>query len=73
MMSMVAKTLVGDELERAGHVKRHIFSAELMEKMSENPQRWSWEAHKKEILPEHIGYNISECDFLISVSLIALS
>ncbi|KAK4281527.1 hypothetical protein QN277_013007 [Acacia crassicarpa] len=69
IMSMVAKTLVGDELQRAGHVKRHIFSAELMEKMSDNPQRWSWEAHEKEILPEHIGYNIGECDFIFGPTL----
>ncbi|KAI9081701.1 hypothetical protein K1719_036355 [Acacia pycnantha] len=68
-MSMVAKTLVGDELKTSGHVRRHIFSSELMQKMAKNPQKWSLEAHEKELLPEHIGYNIGDCDFIVGPTL----
>ncbi|KAI9114711.1 hypothetical protein K1719_014409 [Acacia pycnantha] len=68
-MSMVAKTLVRDELKKSGHVRRHIFSSELMQKMANNPSRWSLEAHEKELLPEHIGYNIGDCDFIVGPTL----
>ncbi|KAI9083318.1 hypothetical protein K1719_034684 [Acacia pycnantha] len=68
-MSMVAKTLVGDELKKSGHVRRHIFSSELMQKMANNPHKWSLEAHEKELLPEHIGYNIGDCDFIVGPTL----
>ncbi|KAI9078223.1 hypothetical protein K1719_039837 [Acacia pycnantha] len=68
-MSMVGKTLVEDELKKSGQVRRHIFSSELMQKMSNNPQKWSLEAHEKEILPEHIGYNIGDCDFIVGPTL----
>ncbi|KAI9104390.1 hypothetical protein K1719_022962 [Acacia pycnantha] len=68
-MSMVAKTLVGDELKKSGHVRRHIFSSELMQKMANNLHKWSLEAHEKELLPEHIGYNIGDCNFIVGPTL----
>ena len=68
-MSMVCKTLVEDELQKLDHVTRHMFSTEFMEKMTNNPQKWSWEGHQKEILPEHIGYNIGDCDLIFGPTL----
>ena len=62
-MSMVAKTLVGDQ-KKNGQVKRHIFSADFMTKMSHQPIRWSVQQNEREVLPKHVGYNIGECDFI---------
>ncbi|XP_028780789.1 uncharacterized protein LOC114737057 [Neltuma alba] len=68
-MSMVARTLVGDEKENHSRVSRHIFTPELMQTMAANPLRWSMEKHEHEILPEHIGYNIGDCDFIFGPTL----
>ncbi|XP_028755568.1 uncharacterized protein LOC114714944 [Neltuma alba] len=68
-MSMVARTLVGDEKENHDCVNRHIFSPELMQTMAANPLRWSLEKHEHEILPEYIGYNIGDCDFIFGPTL----
>ncbi|XP_028784898.1 sentrin-specific protease 2-like [Neltuma alba] len=68
-MTMVAKTFVGDQKEKDGRVNRHIFSADFMQKMVANPLRWKWEDHEKEILPEYIGYNIGDCDFIFGPTL----
>lgn len=68
-MTMVARTLVGEQKEKDGRVRRHIFSAEFMQKMSSNPMKWSWEDHQREILPQHIGYNLGDCDFIFGPTL----
>ena len=69
LMTMVAKTLVADQLEDGGTVIRHIFSADFMHKIIQAPRTWSLEANAAEILPEHIGYNISDCHFIFGPSL----
>ncbi|XP_028791315.1 cilia- and flagella-associated protein 251-like [Neltuma alba] len=68
-MSMVARTLVGDEKENYGHVNRHIFSREFIQTMATNPFTWSIENHEYEILPKHLGYTIGDCDFIFSPTL----
>lgn len=63
-MSMVTKTLVGDEKEKNSQVRRHIFSADFMTKMRNKVIGWSLKDNEREILPKHLGYNIGDCDFV---------
>ncbi|KAI9126368.1 hypothetical protein K1719_002789 [Acacia pycnantha] len=69
LMSMVAKTLVPDQLENGGVVQRHIFTASFMEKMINPKLKWTVEANVGEILPENVGYNIGDCDFIFGPTL----
>ncbi|KAI9073899.1 hypothetical protein K1719_044132 [Acacia pycnantha] len=69
LMSMVAKTLVADQLENGGVVQRHIFTADFMEKMINSKRKWTVEANVAEILPEHVGYNIGDCHFIFGPTL----
>ncbi|KAI9119594.1 hypothetical protein K1719_009470 [Acacia pycnantha] len=69
LMSMVAKTLVADQLENGGVVQRHIFTASFMEKMINPKLKWTVEANVGEILPENVGYNIGDCDFIFGPTL----
>ncbi|KAI9077004.1 hypothetical protein K1719_041080 [Acacia pycnantha] len=69
VMTMIAKTLVADQLDNGGTVTRHIFSPHFMEKMIEDPMTWPLEANKAEILPDRIGYNIGDCRFIFGPSL----
>ncbi|KAI9081247.1 hypothetical protein K1719_036747 [Acacia pycnantha] len=69
VMTMIAKTLVADQLDNGGTVTRHIFSPHFMEKMIEDPMNWPLEANKAEILPDRIGYNIGDCRFIFGPSL----
>ncbi|KAI9126555.1 hypothetical protein K1719_002151 [Acacia pycnantha] len=69
LMSMVAKTLVADQLENGGVVQRHIFTADFMEKMINPNRKWTVEANVAEILPEHVGYNIGDCHFIFGPTL----
>ncbi|KAI9110896.1 hypothetical protein K1719_018016 [Acacia pycnantha] len=69
LMTIVAKTLVADELENGGVVKRHIFTASFMEKMINPKLDWTVEANVGEILPENVGYNIGDCDFIFGPTL----
>ncbi|KAI9125601.1 hypothetical protein K1719_003019 [Acacia pycnantha] len=64
IMTMVAKTLVVNQLEDGGTITRHIFNVDFMHKMVQSPRIWSLEANETEILPDHIGYNIGDCDFI---------
>ncbi|KAI9119541.1 hypothetical protein K1719_009417 [Acacia pycnantha] len=41
LMTMVAKTLVADQLENGGVVHRHIFTADLMSKMISAKRKWT--------------------------------
>ncbi|KAI9128868.1 hypothetical protein K1719_000351 [Acacia pycnantha] len=61
LMSMVAKTLVADQLENGGVVHKHIFTADFMDKMISAEGKWTVESNVAEILPEHVGYNIGDC------------
>ncbi|KAI9126137.1 hypothetical protein K1719_002558 [Acacia pycnantha] len=54
VMTMVAKTLVADQLENGGTVTQHIFNAHFMQKMIKDPMTWSVQANKAEILPDRI-------------------
>ncbi|KAI9117061.1 hypothetical protein K1719_012060 [Acacia pycnantha] len=69
LMTMVAKTLVADQLENGGVVQRHIFTASFMEKMINSKLKWTVEANVGEILPEKVGYNIADCDFIFGPTL----
>ncbi|KAI9091581.1 hypothetical protein K1719_028024 [Acacia pycnantha] len=69
LMTMVAKTLVADQLENGGVVQRHIFTASFMEKMINSKLKWTVEANVGEILPENGGYNIADCDFIFGPTL----
>ncbi|KAI9116538.1 hypothetical protein K1719_012705 [Acacia pycnantha] len=69
LMSMVAKTLVADQLENGGVVQRHIFTTSFMEKMINPKLKWTVEANVGEILPENVGYNIGDCDFIFGPTL----
>ncbi|KAI9095695.1 hypothetical protein K1719_026255 [Acacia pycnantha] len=69
VMTMIAKTLVADQLDNGGTVTQHIFSPHFMEKMIEDPMNWPLEANKAEILPDRIGYNIGDCHFIFGPSL----
>ncbi|KAI9081350.1 hypothetical protein K1719_036691 [Acacia pycnantha] len=69
VMTMIAKTLVADQLDNGGTVTRYIFSPHFMEKMIEDPMNWPLEANKAEILPDRIGYNIGDCRFIFGPSL----
>ncbi|KAI9114660.1 hypothetical protein K1719_014358 [Acacia pycnantha] len=69
LMTMVAKTLVADQLENGGVVHRHIFTADFMSKMISAERKWTVQSNVAEILPEHVGYNIGDCHFLFGPTL----
>ncbi|KAI9121620.1 hypothetical protein K1719_008653 [Acacia pycnantha] len=69
LMTMVAKTLVADQLENGGVVHRHIFTADFMDKMISAERKWTVQSNVAEILPEHVGYNIGDCHFLFGPTL----
>ncbi|KAI9110624.1 hypothetical protein K1719_018490 [Acacia pycnantha] len=64
VMTMVAKTLVADQLQNRWTVTRHIFSVHFMHKIINSAWTWSLQANEVEILPERIGYNIRDCRFM---------
>ena len=70
LISMVAKTLVGEQKNSSDRMTRHIFSTEMMQKMVADPLKWSLEDNEKEILPEYIGYNIGDCELIFGPTLL---
>ncbi|KAI9126409.1 hypothetical protein K1719_002830 [Acacia pycnantha] len=69
LITMVAKTLVADQLEHGGVVHRHIFTADFMAKMISAERKWTVESNVAEILPKHVGYNIGDCHFIFGPTL----
>ncbi|XP_028804747.1 uncharacterized protein LOC114759695 [Neltuma alba] len=63
LITMVDRALMAEAGE-GGQVRRHIFDAEFMMKMLGNPSQWRASENKRAILPQHIGYNLADCDLI---------
>ncbi|XP_054816861.1 ubiquitin-like-specific protease 1A [Prosopis cineraria] len=63
VMSMVAKVMVGEQLHE-GKVRRYIFDSEFMATLRDKKLRWSVFEDAKMLMPDQLGYNLGNCDYL---------
>ncbi|XP_054808724.1 uncharacterized protein LOC129310839 [Prosopis cineraria] len=63
VMSMVAKVMVSEQL-REGKVRRYIFDSEFMATLRDKKLRWSVFEDAKMLMPDQLGYNLRNCDYL---------
>ncbi|XP_054796451.1 uncharacterized protein LOC129301864 [Prosopis cineraria] len=63
VMSMVAKVMVGEQL-REGKVWRYIFDSKFMATLRDKKLRWSVFEDAKMLMPDQLGYNLGNCDYL---------
>ncbi|XP_054808629.1 uncharacterized protein LOC129310735 [Prosopis cineraria] len=63
VMSMVAKVMVGEQLHE-GKVWRYIFDSEFMATLRDKKLRWSVFEDAKMLMPDQLGYNLGNCDYL---------
>ncbi|XP_054809756.1 uncharacterized protein LOC129311449 [Prosopis cineraria] len=66
VMTMKIKALMAAQKEREGGVRHHIFTPLFMEIMMKDVQGWKVGEHTMLFMPEHLGYDITECDFIIA-------
>ncbi|KAI9088975.1 hypothetical protein K1719_029254 [Acacia pycnantha] len=69
VMSVVCKTLMKD-MQKEGQVRRHIFSADHMSLFVTKPSSWKVAEWEHLLLPQHIGYNIGDCDLIMGPILV---
>ncbi|XP_028767477.1 uncharacterized protein LOC114725158 [Neltuma alba] len=69
LITMVGRALMAEAGE-GGQVRRHIFDAEFMMKMLGNPSQWRASENKRAILPQHIGYNLGDCDLIFGPAIV---
>ncbi|XP_028770571.1 uncharacterized protein LOC114727947 [Neltuma alba] len=72
IMTLIAHTLNADQHESASAVKRHIFDADFTARMVQQHTAWQVDKHLKELLPQHVGYNLAECEYIFAPVVFAL-